>query len=169
MQTSISFFLGAVLAIVVAIVIRKSAYKHSCNYDERQIYIRGKGYKIGFITLLVFSCAYIFLCVGFEELLQYGYLWNTISMFLSLTIFAVFSIWNDAFFSLKQNPKKYLVLCAVVIACNSIGIVEVISGRITALDLIFSYKIINALCALSFLVIVVTIIIKIMTDRKEQD
>ena len=168
MNSEMYFLIGAIVGIIVMIAIKKST-KVNYSYDERQILIRGRAYKIGFTTMLVFAVFYMLLSIAQEDLLEYGYIWNAISLFGGLTIFAIYSIWNDAFFSLQQNPRRYLLLCLVVTLCNCMWVPEVVKGKITLMDLVFSYKFINVLCALTFIIISITIVIKIYADRKEED
>lgn len=168
MGNNIYFFVGAIVAAVLVVVLRRSI-KPNDGYDERQVLIRGNAYKIGFMTVLIFLASFVFLSVVFERLLDYGYIWNSISMFAGLITFSVYSILKDAFFSLKQNPAKYLVICFVALICNSIGIFEVVFGHISFTELLTSHRLLNALCALTFVIVACTIIFKIIVDRKEED
>ncbi|MBR5516727.1 MAG: hypothetical protein IKU53_02025 [Firmicutes bacterium] len=168
MNNELMFLLGIMVAICIVIAIKKMTVS-DCEYDERQILIRGKAYKIGFMTMLLFAAGFICASVAYEELIEYGFVWNSISMFAGLTAFAVYSVWNDAYLALKQSVTKNLALCGVVILCNVSWIPELIKGKIDAAELIQSYRAINVFCALTFAVIAFTLIIKMFVDRKEED
>ena len=121
------------------------------------------------MTMLVFSASYMLLSVAFEELLKFGYLWNAMSMFVGLTIFAVYSILNDAFFSLKEKGDNYIFTCILVVVVNCIGISPSVQNITSIMDLIGSYKFLNVLCILSFVIILITLVTKRNLDRKDEE
>ena len=166
MNSEIYFLLGLMVAIFIVIVVRKIK-ANDCEFDERQVLIRGKAYKIGFMTMLLLAAAFVFACTVNEDLVAYGHLWNVVSMFLGLTAFAVYSILNDAFLTLKQSAGKYFALCIVVTACNCLWLPDVLRGKTTIAELLTSYEGLNVVCALTFVIIGSTLIVKIFIDRKE--
>lgn len=168
MNNELTFLLGVLIAVIIVIAIRKTR-KNNDHYDERQLMVRGRAYQIGFMTMLVFSASYMLLSVAFEELLKFGYLWNAMSMFVGLTIFAVYSILNDAFFSLKEKGDNYIFTCILVVVVNCIGISPSVQNITSIMDLIGSYKFLNVLCILSFVIILITLVTKRNLDRKDEE
>ncbi len=168
----IDYVFYAILAIVILAVIIKSLKMAKANpskYDERQLIMRGKAYKIGFMTILVLTASYIFLSLSFDELIMYGYLWNCVSLFVGITVFAVYSVWNDAFFPLKDDANSYILLYIFVIIANYIGISPVVQETNSIADVLLSYRLTNVLCILSFTIVLITLLIKKHIDRKEED
>ena len=105
----IFFSIIAVLFLIVIIRALRKAATNPTKYDERQILMRGKAYQIGFMTILGLNVSFIFFSVFFDAMITYGYLWNCVSMIIGLTVFAVYSICNDAFFSLKEDVDSYII------------------------------------------------------------
>ena len=84
------------LSILVAIIlICFSDRKKVKQFDERQLIVRGRAVNLAYVTLLI--CLFIVLDVPVCVIL---------SMFISLTIFSVYAILNNAYFTnfKKESP-----------------------------------------------------------------
>ena len=168
----IDYIFYVIIALLFLVLIVKGLKKAKTNpskYDERQIMMRGRAYQIGFMTILVLSASYIFFSLFVEELITYGYLWNCVSMIIGITVFAVYSIWNDAFFSLKEDVDSYIIQTCFIIFVNCIGISPIVQEINSIGDLLLSYRLCNVLITLSFTIVLVTLLLKKHIDRKEED
>lgn len=165
----IFFSIIAVLFLIVIIRALRKAATNPTKYDERQILMRGKAYQIGFMTILGLNASFIFFSVFFDAMITYGYLWNCVSMIIGLTVFAVYSICNDAFFSLKEDVDSYIISTIFIVIVNFIGISPIVQEINSIADLLLSYRLCNLLITLSFMIILVTLLIKKNIDRKEEE
>lgn len=167
-------YIGVMFVMIIAIIfiIRWINKKPSFTaggekeYDERQIAERGKAYKYGFITLVA---ALFGLCIygnlnetGISIALMFA------SLFAGLSVFVVYSIWKDAFFYIDQSPAKYLVLCIALILINAgSGLMPLFEGK-KLMDVLNSPNGANLMCFALFVIVTITIILKMIVSRKEE-
>ena len=93
---------------VVALLFKKKVL--DMTFDERQELARGKAYKYGFQAMGVSVILYGILDVTVGEWCD-TLTGNFICLCIGLTVFAVTCILNDAYMSLKENPRKVMTLC----------------------------------------------------------
>ena len=93
---------------VVALLFKKKVL--DMTFDERQELARGKAYKYGFQAMGVSVILYGILDVTVGEWCD-TLTGNLICFCIGLTVFAVTCILNDAYMSLKENPRKVMTLC----------------------------------------------------------
>ena len=103
------------------------------HYDEIRLQIRGNAYKLGFSVIIVLL-AVTGLLYDTDGLNISNYMTTDMLLFLILyagvTVFAVYSILNDAFFRVLENRNRYLLLCALIIVSNAASLLQSIrSGR----------------------------------------
>lgn len=159
----IGFLCGflAVFLIIAAIQIRKRKKGGSGQFDERQMVGRGKAFQAGFFTLLMLECLN---SIGFYLKFLPGdrFLWDIGVFGISITIFAVTAICNDAYLSMTESPKNlYLsggLLFGANLVCFFINISD--SGH-------RSSAMINGMLCLMWAIIVLTQYIHSRNTRKE--
>lgn len=113
-----------ILAVVLLFVFAaKKAKGDVQEYDERQLIARGNGYKYGFFTALIYMILIIYLTetrliknVSTTFLICLG-------IFFSLLVFECYCIVKDAFLSLTQNRKSYIILCAIIVVVDAINVI----------------------------------------------
>ncbi|MBR7020309.1 MAG: hypothetical protein IKI15_04570 [Lachnospiraceae bacterium] len=142
------------------------------DYDERQLQIRAKAYRLGFFTMIVSMLAVMFL-QGWEK-------WNSVvdnafgilaALLFSLTVFGVYCVLNDAYFTRRENPKASLLFCFGVLIMNIGAVLTNLSDdRSIFVDgkLTFSPGG-NLLCVGMFGVFTLTLLIKMLIKPKEDD
>ena len=118
--------------VLVAVVLKvtKTDGRMKCEYDERQMVARGRGYKYGFFTFIVCALLYGF-CAGNGAWLPLD---PGASMFLlcvvAITVHVSYCIWNDAYFALNENRGSVLIAFLVIGAANLlIGVTNVVQGN----------------------------------------
>lgn len=120
----------AVIVAVLAFIIKRR--KKNEQYDEMQLINRAEAYKIAFFTMIILLCGIILYdtCMGtaLPQFVLSGVL--IIIVMSGFLVFAVYSIWHDAFFYLGQSWKTYFGIC---IGVGIIHLVDFISSitRIT--------------------------------------
>ena len=161
-----------VLLGLVGLGIFLSFADRAQNYDERQLLIRAKAYRLGFITMLTSVLALMFL--------QSWDKWNAVvdsdfgllaAAMFSLMVFGVYCVLNDAYFTRTESPLRGILICSGVILMNVGAILTnwsktkslFVDGRLT-----FSPGG-NALCVGMFVVFLITIVIKSLVKPKEDD
>lgn len=159
----IGFLCGflAVFLIIAAILIRKRKKDGSGQFDERQIVGRGKAFQAGFFTLLVLG---MLNNVGFylEFLPGDRFLWDIGVFGISITIFAVTAICNDAYLSMTESPKNFYLSGGLLFGANLVCFFINISDsghRNSAM--------INGMLCLMWAIIVLTQYIHNRNTRKE--
>ncbi len=75
------------------------------NYDERQELIRGKGFKYGFLTMML---ADGILAVAMRKI-QLAPQWLILTpIFAGLWVFSIYALWNSAYFAINQKKIRWL-------------------------------------------------------------
>ena len=100
---------------VVALLFKKKVL--DMTFDERQELARGKAYRYGFQAMGVSVILYGILDETVGEWCD-TLTGNLICFCIGLTVFAVTCILNDAYMSLKENPRKVMTLCLLVALMN---------------------------------------------------
>lgn len=165
MDLNLSYVLGVLAGLLtvalVYVVFLLLAKRHGrcgkAQFDERQVAARGKAYRFAFFTVLFYLLAW-----GLFELSTEIRLWDTytgcfLGVFLSVMVFAVVAIWNDAYFALNERPKFYIGLCALVTVLNlGIGIRNLFDGGNPIIENgILTYHSVNLVVGGMFLILLI--------------
>lgn len=171
-----SSFIGIMLlAIAAGIVLTalmlaftKKGDSTKNQFDERQEIVRGKGFKLGFFTILISNLLFIVMksldVVLFSEM--------EVAMFISIiagaAVYVCYCIWNDGYFALNENKKSLMIVfCLMGVSNLLLGVGNIISGD-AVVDGAFTFRSINLFCAILFMIIFVTLLIKRLMDGKEE-
>lgn len=167
-------FIGALCGIIIGVLICIIFFKSGGNtdgklrtqYDERQKTVRGKSYRLGFYTYMI--SAAIMSCISISDVsipAEDAVIWFT-WLFVGMIPMCVHSIWNGAYWGLNNNKTKYIILFAAATVINALtSIVSFMNGRMIV-DGKLSTPFINFLCAILFLIVGGTVIIKKIYDDK---
>lgn len=96
------------IIFIVALVFLLLAIKFGskkANYDERQELIRGKGFKYGFLAMMLVDAL---LAVAVRKVQLAPQLLVLTPLFIGLWIFSIYVLWNSAYFAINQKRRKYL-------------------------------------------------------------
>lgn len=99
------------------------------SYDERQQLARGKAYKYAFFTL-IFYVTIVSLISEFSRIswfMSFCGIW--IGVCLSIMVFAVICILEDAYMSLYENAKGVIMIFSIVAIMNLVVVVRIIMER----------------------------------------
>lgn len=170
MDIALGFFVGIVAGcILIAIILKitKTDGSIKCNYDERQQLVRGKGFKYGFFTLIICN----FLALGLSSFTKKQYIESEVFMIISILIgvfvYAVYCIWNDAYFSLNESPKKVLIAFALIALLNiGLGYRNYLRG-ILFQNGVLTIHCTNLFCGVLFLLIFLVLAIKHIYQKAE--
>ncbi len=164
----VSTWVLLIILFLILLVVLIARAKYSADYDERQQQVRGKAYGLGFFT----NMASIFVAVAIDALDLFpadGYVLCAAAVFPGIMVFLAYSIWNEAYFSLKDKEKSLMVVFGVIGGFNLIiAIVGVLDGRMWENGRL-GLPVLNALCAVMFLEVFTVVLLKKISASKEQE
>ena len=158
---------GILIAVGIFVVIALANKKRGVEkkYDERQEFVRGKAYKLGFITLLIYCVAAgmidLYLGVGWCDV----YTAMMLGFYGSVTVFVVKCILTDAYFAVGQRPAGWLVLTGIIAAINlAIFAADLNDGKRIVENGALTHNTINLVCGAAFLIIFAAMLVKTLRD-----
>ena len=171
-EKGIGAVVGLILGLLICVIIFKVCNRNSklkCEYDERQEMARGRAYKYGFYTAIVYL-GFMAIWPLFEiKLIVDNTVLSFIGVLVSICVMAVYAIWHDAYWGLNNNKNRYIlvfILATVINLAN--GIISILSGHMVE-DGVVQAPCINLLCGLMFLIIAVTLLIKDKFKKDEEE
>lgn len=159
-----------IIIVVIAAFVVFLKKKFGVNeYDERQEQIRGTAYKLAFFAVLIASAAYSIFIRFYERPLMQDGVSTMLAALFGVMVFAVVCIWKDAFFSIKNSPTSYILLItAVVILEGYTGFMKIKDGQIFE-DGLLTFNVCYPAMTVVFLVILVTILLKLFVLKERED
>lgn len=116
------------LLVVIALAALVIGRNKKASFDERQLFLRARGYQLGFFVTLACCAAVLVLTeVGALPAASVS-LAVYIALLAGVVSFAVFCIVKDVFFGLGMKDRYYIILAAVVVLSDAIGAVGPIMG-----------------------------------------
>lgn len=184
-ESSLGYIFGFILGIASAILlllilrwgIRKVGGKvetYRCffnknSFDERQVIARGKAYKVGFYTLLiyVFAIALLDEMMNISIFMSLGGIW--LGVCIAFFLFAIVCIRQDAYMSLYENPKGIILMFLIISIVNIIpGVLFIINGSILENGVLAS-RCMNLECGILLLLIMFAFAAKVAYNNKHMD
>lgn len=165
-ENNMSYLIGCAVGILFGIMCKVLMAKFftkdksgKSKYDERQKIVRGRGYKYGFFTLLICMALDILLGTTLEMYIDRSVLIFT-SLCLAVVVHAAYSIWNDGYFSINEEPTKIIIVLSVIGVINLwIGIRHIVHGTIIE-EGIVGMNAMNLICGIMMLLILSVLAIK---------
>lgn len=138
-------------------IITKSKKKSkNAEYDERQVIARGKAFRAGYFTQMIYFSWYLVAnTFEFEFLRAYSIAFIFAGIVIGTAVFTVSSIRNDAYCRVGENGKAQVSLSALAVIMNIASAILNYTGSNGQSEV----YLLNVLCALLFTVILVTVLI----------
>lgn len=159
---------GVMVTLLVVILIKKAVtgtwFRCEDKFDEKQTADKGKGYKIGFLTMICYFM--VLMLVTMSEITLPMPFFIFLGIVISVVTFAIYCIFKGAYIGYNQNSRKVTIMLAAIMILNIIPAAEKI---IHGADMIEKYCNVNLLCAVMLLVVMAAAQIKSMIDKKEGD
>ena len=159
-----------VVIFILILALSKSKGGKETHYDEMQLKFRAAGYKTGFFVTLAGIMVYIVLSElsdGFNNAVGSTFAMYAVAM-AGIVAFAVYCISKDAFYSIGQNKRYYMILCVCVIVTNAVGAAgEIAGGTIPAEGRLTFSNSANFVTMAGFLIILIALAVKNAKDRNE--
>lgn len=123
--------IGCGMIVVGLVWANKKKQGKSCEFDERQELERGRGFKYGFFTMLLYNLLYGATVIDGESTWCDPFVGYFIGACLGLAVFGVYCIWKEAYASLSQTPiAMYSILGFSALTQITIGLINIEEGRI---------------------------------------
>lgn len=160
---------AVLLVVLMAVLFRKQggAGFGRAKYDERQLLARGKAYRAGFFTVLIYELLY-----AFGDLMELR--WTVpftgvmIGLFLGIAVFGVVAICQDAYLSLNEKPRGWYPLWGIIILANGACVASQAVHQELIQDGMLTTNWLNALCCGLFVVILVAQLLHSVRSRREE-
>ena len=114
------FMLGVLVAVVILFAIRITRRKagKEGHFDEMQLRLRARGYGIAYLVTVIglLLLTFLFQSEAFSVIEPaFGVF---LVLMISIATFAVYCVWNEAFFHVGQRTNYYMILCLIVVLLN---------------------------------------------------
>lgn len=165
---------GMITGIVISIILVKLMFrftkknkKEKFTYDERQQAARGFGYKYAFFTLVIYNVIYgiVDMFAGIEWAETFTAM--MIGVCLAVLVHVVYSIWNECYFSMNEEPKKVLLIFGIICAVNAvIAVMQGMNGELIQNGML-TENCANLIVAVMFGVIMIALAVKAEMKKRE--
>ena len=98
---------GAAFAIIIALLIWKAT--PNSEFDERQLYLRGKAFQHAFFSVLIISGLYSIIVLSVGHPLMEDGVSTMLAALFGVMVFAVECIMRDAYFSVIYTPISNII------------------------------------------------------------
>ena len=167
---NVSFAAGTLVGILLVILFAlwKKRRGTEPRYDERQVVARAKAAQLALGVL-----AALMLVNGFvREILQTAWAGPFLEagtlLMAAATVYVLRCVWTDAYFSLRERPKTWAHIFAVVMVLNAVlGIVSILRGEMVENGLL-TFRAANPMLAAMFAVLLIALALKRRKDRREE-
>lgn len=164
----IGYFVGLICAVAVGVGLillivkfTKTDKSIKSKYDERQKLVQGTAYKYGFFTMMIvvgiqvitggfFGADLNMACVGFVDIV------------LGITVYSNYCIWNNVYFALNENPKRVMIIFAVI------GVINLVLAYINISNSVMA-AVINLSAALMLIEISAVVGLRKLVDNRTAD
>ncbi len=171
MTTGTVFAIGIMAGVmIVAWFLSRKSWKKECEYDEMQLKIRAKGFQIGFYTALFLMLILILLWeMNWLTFVTPGFAIYT-ALLISVTVFAIYCILNDAFLAIRGNANRYFWLFGLIVAVDGFVVVRnIINNEMLEDGKLAFVSGAPAVMVICFLAILITLAVKTIRNRKEAE
>lgn len=159
---------GVIVAVILLLVMH-SDKKVKCRFDERQEIQRGKAYKVGFYTMLIYFAIYGCVLKSSDLFLPVeDAVGAFIGIILGVSVFAIRCILSGAYFALNEKPGNFMLLFGI---CGGLNLFIAMTnddplirdGKLAA------YPGINLLCGIFMLVLLAVLVVKWICTGNEAE
>ncbi len=168
----IGFPIGLMVGLIICVILFKIANtnkKIKSDYDERQEAIRNRGYKYSFYALA--ATEVVLLCIrALEIALPFAdYLLHLAAILIGCLVLAVYTIWNDAYWGLNNNRKRYTVIFAVAVILNLFPVIMGFKEGFISRNGINSIPIMNIMVLIWLALIGIAALIKNIVKKSDAE
>ena len=166
------FVVGLIVGLVLVVIFFKIANtdkKIKSEYDERQQRIRGKAYKYAFYTMIMYHVFKIGLSFTGISIPVEPYVSEFFGIFLGCTVLGAYCVWNDVYWGLNNDKKRYFIIFGICLLLNLIPVVmPALSGEFER-DGIGGAPMMNILVIIMMAILIIEMGIKHLIDKNKED
>ena len=163
MERSVGVAIGVLMGLVICVCVFKASNtnkKIKTEYDERQLLVRGKGYTAAFYTLVIYEALMMLLTLSGIELPVQDYILHVAGLFIGCTVLGVYCIWNDVYWGLNNDRRKYIWVIVAAFAINvAVAVGSILNGNVME-DGKLGMPTLNILVTIMLLIIMAEMLVK---------
>ena len=171
-MASFGMLIGLIIGLAIAMALFRFSNtnkKFKTEYDERQRELRGKGYMLGFYTIVFYEVFMMFLAIGEFELPITDYALHFGGIILGCIVLSAYCVWHGVYWGLNNNRKRYIIVFAVCAALNMIPLIGLFRGEGLTADGKLGAPIVNIMVLIMMAILAIELIIKEALDRREKE
>ncbi len=171
MNADVLLVSGILLCVMIALWILNRKKRNASgikDFDEMQTVIRGRGYRIGFLTAVILLAVMILLSeLDALKGVTAGFAFFAV-LIISVTTFGVYCVAHDAFLGIREKPKRTMILFLIIVVVDgAVSVINLISGKMTESGRLNFSGGSSVLMFAAFLILLITLIVKTAKGRKE--
>ncbi len=151
--------IGLIICVIIFKAINTNK-KMKTEYDERQQKLRGWGYMLGFYTIVVYEAVMMIITMSGVSLPVHDYILHSAGIFIGCTVLCVYCIWNDVYWGLNNDPKKYMWVIVIALALNVFVAVNSIRSSGIYEDGKLGFPMVNIMVVIMMTVLIIELLIK---------
>lgn len=166
------YLMGIWVGIIIGLAIYLITRKTTEDYDERQLVIRGKAYKVGFLSTLGAGAVYGFISAVLKRPLAEDGIAVFFILLFGVGVFVVYCIMNDAFFSISDKIKPVHLVVLLLLGVVSQGYMiytNLTEGTIVGKNGELTARVLPFGILLLFLCVLAALAVKLIKSRKESE
>ena len=164
---------GVIFALILCVVLFRFANKDKkikTEYDERQKEIRGRGYTIGFYTMVALLAVESLWSMSGNSFPLPDYIMYFLTVIIGVTVVCVHSIWKGVYWGINNDPKRYIVIMIAAFVLNLIPVAGALtSGGVSLSDPVDTLPMLNVIVLIMLFIVGAELIIKSLIDRKSAE
>ncbi len=172
MYKSIGFVFGLIIGLIFVVILFKYAnqnHKAKTEYDERQAKIRGKAYQYSFYTLIVCEVIASVIDMMGIQLPMESYMIHIAAIFCGCLTLGGYTIWNDGYWGLNNNRKRYLLVIIFAVLLNFIPIIGALYSGTMIENGKLNTPFLNVMVVIMLAVIGIIYLIKHLADKASEE
>ncbi len=160
-----------VAVMIAMIAVIKKGRIRTRHYDEIQLKIRADAYQLGYLVTLLSTLAVIFLAdFGALEHVADTVFAVFAALILGLTVFAVYCIMHEAFFSVGDRNGTYIGLVVVTVVLDGfVSVSRFIDGSILENGIVTFQSGSSTVMTLMFLAVLTALLVKRAQQKREAE
>ncbi|MBR6115800.1 MAG: hypothetical protein IKQ10_11600 [Oscillospiraceae bacterium] len=160
-----------VAVMIAMIAVIKKGRIRTRHYDEMQLKIRADAYQLGYLVTLLSTLAVIFLAdFGALEHVADTVFAVFAALILGLTVFAVYCIMHEAFFSVGDRSGTYIGLVVVIVVLDGfVSVSRFIDGSILENGIVTFQSGSSTVMTLMFLAVLTALLVKRAQQKREAE
>jgi len=169
---NIGILCGLMIGLLLAIILLKVTKTNNsikCEYDERQEAERGRGFKYGFFTAIIYNCIAALLLELEIELPMDTTTTFFVGIIVAASVMVTHQIFHDCYFSLNEDRKKVMAVLSFAAIINLISAYNNYRMGELFKDGKLCFQSLNLICFAICIYVALIVLVKMLIDKREED